>query len=113
MELLLELCWDECEKSSLLTLQMWSHVVRQSDAALQVLAVAKSLLEDVAARGEQVPAGRCQFSLRAVTLSWYLLNSNRANKNFQGLQELCSSFSPFLLKKKKVNFLVHIVGLHL
>ena len=72
---------------SLLTLQMWSHVVRPSDTALQILVIATALLGDVAACGEQVPAGRRQFSLRAVRLSWHLLNSNRANKNFQGLHK--------------------------
>lgn len=72
---------------SQLTLQMSSHETRQGDTALQVLVVAKSLLGDVAACGEQDPAGRCQFSLRAVRLIWHLLNSNRANKDFQGLQE--------------------------
>lgn len=41
-------------------------MARQSDTALQILVVARSLLGDVAAHGEQVPAGRCQFSLRAV-----------------------------------------------
>ena len=50
--------------------------MRPSDTALQVLVVATSLLGDVAARREQVPAGRRQFSLIAVRLSWHLLNSN-------------------------------------
>lgn len=64
---------------SLLTLQMLSHVVRQSDTALQVLIVAK-YLGDVAAHREEIPAGTCHVSLKAVRLSWHLLNSNRAKK---------------------------------
>lgn len=64
---------------SLLALQMLSHVVRQSDTALQVLVVAKSLLGDVAAHREQVPARRCQFSLRAVRLSRHLLIKQMKN----------------------------------
>lgn len=50
--------------------------MRQCDTALQVLVVAESLLGDAAAHGEQVPAGRHQFILRAVRLSWLLLNSS-------------------------------------
>lgn len=59
-------------------------MARQSDTALQVLVVAKSLLGDVAVHGEQVPAGRGQFSLRAVRLSWNLLKFKSSNQKFPG-----------------------------